>query len=61
MADILHMRILLKLSPLAELALVFWCKLLKPYDRMLVLSQEVEKMRDWPREYHQTEDPAYSE
>ena len=55
------MRILIALGPLAGLALVLWYKLLKPYDRMLALSQEVEKMRDWPREYHRTEDPAYLE
>ena len=61
LADIVNMRILLELCPLAGLALVLWYKLLKPYDRMLALSQEVEKMRDWPREYHLTEDPAYSE
>ena len=54
LADIVNMRILLELCPLAGLALVLWYKLLKPYDHMLVLSQEVEKMRDWPRDLEST-------
>ena len=55
------MRFLVGLGPLAGLALMLWYKLLKPYGNMLALSTEVEKMRDCPRGYQRTENPAYSE
>lgn len=60
MADIAHVGTLLGICPLAGMALLLWYKLLKPFDQMLKLSVELERMRDGPGEYRPATDSADS-
>lgn len=57
----MSIRLGLGLGTLAGFGLVLWYKVLKPFDRMIVLSEELEEERSWPAEPHRSYAAANSD